>query len=246
MNLDAAQQHIILLKLKELYDNPDTPLNQTSHSVMGVSPSIKWLVSVGVLLKRYDRYGLGRKFDNLRQTFSSNQTVLCQHVLVLMEEAIQNIRLDLELDRRNEIGTAYGPGERYRYFSDLKKIIGGATEEVFVVDPYFNGEAFDNYLGEDSGNVAIRLLVERYVKEVTNYAAKHIEDFGTGIAIRKSNDLHDRLVIVDRADCWISGGSIKDGGQKPTYLIPFAPGLAEKKLQIYEEIWTRSKPIDLP
>ena len=161
-------------------------------------------------------------------------------------DAIEHLRLELELEGRSEIGTAYGPGEVYRYFSDLKKIVGGATQEVFVVDPYFDGVAFDNYLGEISGKVSIRLFAERYAKEVTKYAAKHIEEFGTEIEIKKSNELHDRLVIVDHDACWISGGSIKDGGKKSTYLIPLAPGVAEKKLQIYEEIWTRSKPIDLP
>ena len=245
MILDAAKKHIILLKLKELYDKPVTPQEMVGVSAFGVPPARQWLGSAGALLKRYDSIHLGTRFDTYLRTYRPNAPGLFQAVLNLMFDAMESIRLDLELDGRNEMGTAYGPGERYQYFSDLKKIIGGATEEVFVVDPYFNGEAFDNYLGEVSGNVAIRLLAERYAKEITKYAAKHTEEFGTGIALRKSNELHDRLVIVDRADCWISGGSIKDGGKKPTYLIPFAPGLAEKKLNIYEEIWTRSKPIDV-
>ena len=141
---------------------------------------------------------------------------------------------------------AYAPGEAYRYFSDLRKIVGGATREVFVVDPYFNGEAFDNYLAEMPGNVSIRLLVERYVKDVTRYAAKHAKQFGTQIATRYSKDTHDRLIVVDSDACWISGGSLKDAGKKPTFLIPLAPSIAKKKRAIYEEIWSRSELIDLP
>ena len=163
-----------------------------------------------------------------------------------MVDAIERIRLDLELEGRNEIGTAYGPNEVYRYFADLKQIVGGATKDLLIVDPYFNGEAFDNYLAGISNKVTIRLFLEHNRKEVSTYAGKHHEQYGTQFELRSSKSLHDRVVFVDHDACWISGGSIKDGGKKPTYLIPLAPSIAEKKQRIYEELWSRSKPIDLP
>ena len=242
MDLDAAKKHIILLKLEGLLEKPAYPMGEVA--VLGVPPSRQWLASAGALLRHYDPR-LGKEFDSYVRNARNISLNLFQSVQPLMVDAVERIKLDLELDGRNEIGTAYGPNEVYRYFVDLKQIVGGATKELFVVDPYFNGRAFDNYLGEVSGNVSIRLLAERYAKEVTKFAAKHRQEFGTEIEIRKSSELHDRLVIVDRADCWISGGSIKDGGQKPTYLIPLASSVAEKKLHIYEQIWSRSKPIEL-
>ena len=58
-------------------------------------------------------------------------------------DAIEALKLDLELEGRGEIGNVYAAGEVYELFPDLKKIIGGASEEILLVDPYFNGEAFE-------------------------------------------------------------------------------------------------------
>jgi len=39
------------------------------------------------------------------------------------------------------------------------------------------------------------------------------------------------------------GGSVKDAGNKPTYLIPVGTEIANDKLNIYEEIWNDSESI---
>ena len=64
-------------------------------------------------------------------------------------DAIEALKLDLELEGRGDIGNVYAAGEVYKLFSDLKEIIGAATKEILLVDPYFNGEAFDDYLSTE-------------------------------------------------------------------------------------------------
>lgn len=66
------------------------------------------------------------------------------------------------------------PGQVYEYFRDLKQIIARAEQQLFVIDPYFNGRAFDDYLSEVSGNIETRILAERYSKETKAYADRHI------------------------------------------------------------------------
>jgi hypothetical protein len=81
-----------------------------------------------------------------------------------VSDAIEELKLELELDGRTDVGSAYGPGDVYRFFADLKAVINQAESEVIVVDPYFNGQAFDAYLSTASPNVTIRILADRYSK----------------------------------------------------------------------------------
>ena len=237
MNLDATKKHIVLLKLVHLHENFPALVEKGERQL---------IASASALLKLYDRNDLGVAYDKSMRRFRHSPMLMINAVRGHIVDAIERIRLELELEGRSEIGTAYGPGEVYRYFADLKQIVGGATKELLIVDPYFNGEAFDNYLAGISNKVTIRLFLEHNRKEVSTCAGKHHEQYGTEFELRSSKRLHDRVIFVDRDACWISGGSVKDGGQKPTYLIPLAPSVAEKKLRIYEELWTSSKPIDLP
>ena len=244
MDLDATKKHIILRRLEDLRENAPNPLFDVS--ILGYSPLRQWLARVGAVIKVYDPIRLSTAFDTAISFQSKDSQELHQVALGYLLRAIEEIKTELELEGRSEVGNAYGPGEVYRYFADLKRIVGGATKELLIVDPYFNGEAFDSYLAEVSNKVSIRLFLEHKIKELSNWAGKHCKQFGTQIELRSSKQLHDRVLFVDCDDCWISGGSIKDGGKKPTYLIPLAPRVAEKKLRIYEELWSSSKVIDLP
>jgi len=109
-----------------------------------------------------------------------------------------------------------------------------------VVDPYFNGEAFDAYLSTAQPGLVIRILADRYSNDIRGYVERHKAQFQTHIELRRSRELHDRLVFVDQDTCWIMGGSIKDAGKKATYLIPAATQIAKAKNSIYAEIWARA------
>ena len=87
------------------------------------------------------------------------------------------------------------------------------------------------------------ILAGAYSGDTKTHADKHSQQHGSTIHLRQSDELHDRLIIIDGADCWITGGSVKDAGKKATYLIPIAPQIASVKLGIYVEIWSRSNPL---
>lgn len=71
-----------------------------------------------------------------------------------------------------------------------------------------------------------------------------IKQCGGTLEIRESNNLHDRVVIVDNSACWVLGQSIKDAAkQKATYLAPLAPDVACQKIEVYRKIWLKSHPI---
>ena len=242
-SIEPVQKQIILLKLIDLLEN--APEFSGQGIISGESPQRQWLSRAGALLKKIDPVGYGTKFDTGMNALGSSRLWGINHIKGQVMDAIEALRLDLELEGRVDIGNVYAAGEVYRLFSDLKDIIGAASEEILLVDPYFNGAAFDDYLSTIGPGKTIKILTERYAKDVQTYAVKHAQQYGTNLEIRRSKELHDRLVIVDNSDCWVVGGSIKDAAAKsPTYLLPLQTELAKAKRSIYSGVWDRAKLLE--
>jgi len=231
------QKHILLLKLTKVLENsPDFG----NMSVMKVNSLQRiWLSEAGALLSRVSitrKLNYQVSFNTLTWNWVSGINEIQGHVL----DAIEELKLDLELGGRSDIGSAYAPGETYKFFADLKEIINQAEHKIMIIDPYFNAKAFDEYLSTVQKGLNIHILADQYLKEIHGYVEKHKEQFDTKVELRKSEELHDRIIIIDDNIGWVMGGSIKDAGKKATYLIPLDTHIVASKKSIYEEIWKRS------
>lgn len=235
-----AERQILLMKL--LYEFENAPIFGDKYIADAASPPQQWIARVGALLARM---GLGYKttFQATRSTsvqyWKFTREPMRQQLLAAAEE----IKLELELDGHEEIGQVYEAQHQYDFLRDLSAIILGAQNEVFIVDPYFDGGAFDTYLGELGSSCKIRLLCSRFSSEVAGHVKAFSAQFGVTPELRKTKEIHDRLVILDRSDCWIVGGSIKDAGKNPPYLAPLQPSIAPAKVEIYEALWQKSSPL---
>jgi hypothetical protein len=231
-----VEKHILLLKLSEaLHQAPDFGA-KPNFDVN--SPQRRWLASVGALLSRL---GISHQ-TNFKASFSilaSYWKSAVHQIQGQVLDAIEQLKLELELDGRSEFGSAYAPGDVYRFFADLKNIVNGAQSELMVIDPYFDGTAFDAYLSAVPPGVVVHVLADRYANDVATYVEKHRLQYKSTLELRSSKELHDRIVLADD-EAWIMGGSIKDAGKKATYLIPLASPIAASKKAIYAEIWNRA------
>ena len=240
MNLTGntpTEKHILLLKLTEQLRNSASFESQKMHLASGEER--RWIAQSAALLNRVNDLTFGFSFRSIKGSVH-HHIVDAQGIIM---DACEELKLDLELDGRSEVGSAYDAGDIYRFYADLKEIIAGATKKISVIDPYFDGTAFDNYLSAVSGSVSIEILTSRYTDDILQYANKHKAQFDSNIEIRKSKEIHDRLIFIDSGDCWIVGASIKDAGKKPTYLIPIGSELAESKYRIYSGIYSASSVI---
>lgn len=202
----------------------------------------RWIARIGALLARVS---IVHKFE-----FQGARGTAVQHWSVVREvfrqkllAAAEEIRLSLELEGHEEIGKVYKSQQQYDFLRDLKEIILGAETEVFVVDPYFDGQAFETFLSPLGSECAIRILCSRYSSDVAGHVSAFAAQHKANPELRSSRDLHDRLVIIDGSDCWIVGGSIKDAGTKPTYLVPLQPSISPTKIGIYEALWREATPV---
>lgn len=200
-----------------------------------------WMAEVDALFKQVNSEHSARA--SVRQIGGPALRPHLEDAKAQLLQAIAEVKLELELDGKTEIGAVYDAGSVYQYYADLRTILDAAKTERFIVDPYLNGEAFDKYFGASANTTCIRILCERYKADVSAYAAQHAAGFGTTIEVRRSKDIHDRVIVIDRAECFVLGGSIKDGGKKPTYVLPLQPELSAKKIAIYEAMWHAAVPV---
>lgn len=235
-----AERQILLMKLLHEFENaPDFGDKYVSDAS---SPPQQWIARVGALLARA---GLEHKIAFQRSKGTSVQfwQFAREPMRQILLAAAEEIKLELELDGHEEIGQVYDAQNQYDFLHDLAGIILGAQDKIFIVDPYFDGGAFDTYLSGIGDSCDIRILCGKYSADVAGRVAAFKAQFGVEPELRKTKDIHDRLVILDGTDCWIVGGSIKDAGKKPTYLVPLQPGIAPTKIGIYETLWQNSNPV---
>lgn len=235
-----AERQILLMKLLHEFEN--APDFGDKYIADATSPPQQWIARIGALLARV---GLEYKisFKSAKHTSVQFWKVAREPMRQQLLAAAEEIKLELQLDGYEDIGHVYEAQHQYDFLRDLKEIILGAQAEVFVVDPYFDGRAFETYLGRLGNSYKIRVLCGKYSNDVAGHVGAFKAQFGVTPEIRKTKDIHDRLVILDGSDCWIVGGSIKDAGKMPTYLVPLQPGIAPTKIGIYEALWQTSQPV---
>lgn len=228
------EKHIILLKLTEQLNSSEGFKEKKIFKVS--SDERRWLAQTEALLRRVNELTFGIKLSSIKNGIHHH----ISDVQGIIMDACEELKLDLELDGRSEIGSAYSAGDVYRFFTDLKNVMASANAKISIIDPYFDGTAFDDYLSTVSDRINIEVLTSRYTDDILQYANKHKAQYSSNIEIRKSKEIHDRVIFVDSSECWIVGASIKDAGKKPTYLIPLSSELALEKLRIYSDVYSRA------
>lgn len=132
--------------------------------------------------------------------------------------------------------------DEYIFYRRLRNVISESSEEVYFVDSYINSELIDLYLSEISNDVKKRILTKKVEgkEEFQIQFEKYTKRSDRNVEIRKSGSVHDRLLFVDNRTFAI-GISIKDAGNKPTYLVELDRQSVIRNC--YEDMWEDSETI---
>jgi hypothetical protein len=154
-------------------------------------------------------------------------------ILTLLHEA----RHDLRMKTIGPVNAAIGRGNVFDYFDEVRKIIAPATQDVFFVDPYLDAEFVARYLPHVRVGTAVRLLSRERLGALLPAADTFSRQNGITVSIRSAPGFHDRYVFVDRAACYQSGASFKDGAKAaPTTLTQITDAFPVV-LRTYEDLW---------
>jgi len=134
----------------------------------------------------------------------------------------------------------YEKGGAYDIYKDLKDIFQSANTEIFLIDSWVNEEIIELYLDKIKNGVSIKLLTHKPQGNFITVAKKFKNKPNIKFEVRQSSDCHDRLIFIDN-DCYLSGQSLKNAGDKPTYLELTRDSKIYRK--IWDNLWATSKII---
>jgi hypothetical protein len=136
------------------------------------------------------------------------------------------------------INVAVGQGRVFDYFEEIRKTIELATEEVLFVDAYLDADFVSRYLPFVRTGVSIRLLTSaKKLNTLLPAIDLFMQQYGHAVSVRSANDLHDRFVFIDKASCYQSGASFKDGARKAGTIITQITDAFKAMWDTYERLW---------
>jgi hypothetical protein len=226
-----------MLLLKLIHAMKNRPDFGTSYDNNPDGPIQLWISQVKALV---DRVGISRgsEFRAAVTTAVRYWTHSVRSMQIIANDAIEELRLELELYQDEEIGQVYDGQESHRFKTDILKVVSSAQTEVFTIDPYLDAAIFA-LLFENNASFSIRAFCSNYFAAVKAYAESFALQHSRKVEVKRSKRLHDRVIFVDD-DCWLVGASLKDAGIKPTYLMPLNPALSLEKKRIYDGLWSQA------
>jgi hypothetical protein len=155
---------------------------------------------------------------------------------------VHQMRFDLLMKTRGPLNTLVGRGMVFDYFNELRKVLEPARQDLLFVDPYLDADFIERYLPHVSAGTSVRLLTrEKLAALMPAVAMFERQSPHVPIEVRSAPAFHDRYVFVDRAACYQSGASFKDGGRNaPTTLTQITDAFGAM-LSTYEGIWSGAK-----
>ena len=140
-----------------------------------------------------------RAFVYMRKYISSDSK---NNILVNHEERILKLEESFNIISQGKIDDAY---------SVLLDIFNESKNEIIIIDNYANKELLDTLRSIDKRIIIISNNIDKELK-------KKYEKQYTNITFKNNNPFHDRYIMLDRKEVYISGMSLKDLGKKYTYI----------------------------
>jgi hypothetical protein len=172
-----------------------------------------------------------------------------QIIGVIVYEALAKAELKAPVSMQ---GAFIAAGHTLDAYAAVGKILGTATTDVLMVDPYADHTVVTDYAALAPDNVPVRLLADsapHKLKATLKPAVeKWIKQFGQArpleVRLVAADTLHDRLVVIDGASVWGLGQSFKDlAVRSHTSLPKMDPQSGALKIAAYEAMWKTATPI---
>ncbi len=185
----------------------------TEQGVAMLATILRTKVADIISMKIIDAFVYMRKY----MSYESKNTILINH-----EERILKFEESFERMSSKQNSIIY-EGKIYDAYSILIDILNETTREVIIIDNYTNKELLDILR-----NVDKKIII--FSKNIDDVLVKKYSSQYNNIIFICNNTFHDRYIILDRKDVYISGMSLKDVGKKYSYIYKMNEELFKKEL----------------
>ena len=226
----------LIARLKAIQERlpPVEQINPRSPELLGTLGEIEALVG---MWDRMDAIAINTKTQFIHIMPESNYL----QILGVISKVIHELEIKYPQEDKKQV---YAAGEAYDFYSNFKAIVLSARSSILLIDPYVNEEVFSLYVDKLPNDVNCRVLLGRINPNLQIVIDKLKLSPNRKIEVRKSSGIHDRVLFIDNAQCWLLGQSIKDAAKKkPTYLVELPEELTPEKLSYYEHIWAEATEV---
>jgi hypothetical protein len=141
-------------------------------------------------------------------------------------------------------GTFIPAGNSFDAFAAMGKVLGTATRDILIVDPYLDEKALTDFAPLAQEGVSIRLLADGSGHKPTLIPAskRWVTQYGTArpldVRLAPARTLHDRVIIADAAGVWVLTQSLNAfAGRSPASIVRVDQETAALKVSAYDAIW---------
>lgn len=177
------------------------PFVFTEQGVAMLATVLKTPVADAVSMRIIDAFVYMRRY--LSGVTGSNMLVNHEERILKLEEQFNKFS-----SKRN---TIIYEGKIYDAYSVMLDIFNEAKGEIIIVDNYVNKELLDILREVDKKIIVIS-------NNMNNELIKKYESQYDNTQFVSDNPFHDRYIILDRKEVYVSGMSLKDVGKKYSYI----------------------------
>lgn len=174
----------------------------TEQGVYMIATVLKGKKASIVTLQIMDAFVLMKKYIS--------HDIMSKRLFINHEERI--LKLEESFDKfSSKQNTIIYDGKIYDAYSTLLDIFNDSKKEVIIVDNYANKELFDILRNIDRKIIVIS-------KNLDDVLMKKYNNQYSNIIFINNDFFHDRYIILDRTEVYVSGMSLKDVGKKYSYI----------------------------
>lgn len=173
----------------------------TEQGVYMLATILRTKVASDITMRIIDAFVYMRRY--LSGEIGSNMLVNHEERILKLEEQFNKFS-----SKRN---TIIYEGKIYDAYSVMLDIFNEAKDEIIIVDNYVNKELLDILREVDKKIIVIS-------NNMNNELIKKYESQYDNTQFVSDNPFHDRYIILDRKEVYVSGMSLKDVGKKYSYI----------------------------
>ena len=143
-------------------------------------------------------------------------------------------------------GAFIGVGNAHDAFAAIGKVIGEATADILIVDPYMDANTLSEYVAQAREGVPARLLTDdksckpAIRPAVTTWRRQHGNARPVALRTTAPGVLHDRLIFVDQKTAWMLTQSLNAfAARSPGTLVRSGADVQDAKIAAYRSILIR-------
>ena len=181
----------------------------SEHGIYMLSTVIKSKIATSASIRIMDTFVNMRKFINENKDIYKSINIINNR---LLEHDEKFNYLFSKFDTKEQI---FLEGQTYSAYRNMLEILNRAKEEIIIIDEYADITFLDlirsikcniTLITRDSNRLS-NIEIEKYNKEYNN------------LTVVRNNSFHDRFIIIDRNDIYLSGSSINSAGNKNFMII---------------------------